>query len=74
MVMMLTYPLQYMIPFRDKFVTRHLIIKQTLLLHVMLKQGKMCLLWKMRVGTKVQPQALPKSLCIKDLFIVKHLF
>ena len=33
-------PTSVMMPFRDKFVTRCLITKQPLLLHVMLKQGK----------------------------------
>ena len=34
-------PTSVAIPFRDKFVTRCLITKQPLLLHAMLKQGKM---------------------------------
>ena len=33
-------PTSVIIPFRDKFITRHLIARQSLLLHVMMKQGK----------------------------------
>ena len=33
-------PTSVIIPFRDKFITRCLIAKQPLLLHVMMKQGK----------------------------------
>ena len=41
-------PTSVILPFRDKFQARKLIGKQPPLLHVMLKQGKTCLLWKMR--------------------------
>ena len=56
-----------MIPFRHKFVTRHFITKQPLLLHVMLKQGKMWFTLENDNRDLSQKLAQPKSPQIENL-------